>query len=121
MPKVKCVISDVIPLKKHKQNPIIGKWNNFQFIFNVTDNINSEFLIGLAHFQNGEISDEFAENLDICLAKDTQAADDGSPSVLLAISKNNVYDGRIGQGYPTDLKRKFLVVRKKDSEEVMKS
>lgn len=73
---------------------------------------------GLAHFQNGELSDEFAENLDVCLAKDTQAADEGTSSVLLAISKNNVYDGRIGKGYPTDLKRKFLAIRKKNSEEV---
>lgn len=75
-------------------------------------------LIDLAHFQNGEISDEFAENLDICLARDTQATDDGSAPVLLAISDSNVYDGHIGKGYPTDLKRKFLAVRKKDSEEV---
>lgn len=70
----------------------------------------------IAHFQNGELSDEFAENLDICLAKDIQ--EDGKSSVLLATSKNNVYDGYIGKGYPTDLKRTFLAIRKKDSEEV---
>lgn len=124
MPKVKCIISDVIPLKKHKQNPIIGKWN-FCVIYiqspEVQYNCNSDGKHFLAHFQNGEISDEFAENLDICLAKDTQATDDGSPSVLLAISNKNVYDGHIGKGYPTDLKRKFLAVRKKDSEEVCNS
>lgn len=62
------------------------------------------------------MSDEFAESLDICVAKDTQ--NEGTSSVLLAISKNNVYDGYIGKGYPTDLKRKFLAIRKKDSEEV---
>lgn len=25
MPKTKCIITDIIPIKKHKQNPIIGK------------------------------------------------------------------------------------------------
>lgn len=70
----------------------------------------------LAHFQNGELSDEFADNLDICLAKHTNA-EDKSP-VLLAISENNVYDGYVGKGYPTDLKRTFLAIRKKDSEDV---
>lgn len=73
-------------------------------------------LFVLAHFQNGELSDEFAANLDVCLAKDTQ--NDNSPSVLLAVSKDNVYDGYVGKGFPTDLKRTFLAVRKKDSEEV---
>lgn len=73
-------------------------------------------LFVLAHFQNGELSDEFAANVDVCLAKDTQ--NDNSPSVLLAVSKDNVYDGYVGKGFPTDLKRTFLAVRKKDSEEV---
>lgn len=117
MPKVKCIISDVIPLKKHKQNPIIGKVIR-KVLQLITSSISSFGLLffGLAHFQNGELSDEFAGNLDICVAKDTQ--NEGASPVLLAISKNNVYDGYIGKGYPTDLKRKFLAIRKKDSEEV---
>lgn len=69
-----------------------------------------------AHFQNGEISDEFAANVDVCMARDTQNV--SSPPILLAISKDNAYDGYVGKGYPTDLKRTFIAIRKKDSEEV---
>lgn len=70
----------------------------------------------LAHFQNGELSDEFAANLDVCLAKDTQ--NEASPPILVSVSKDNVYDGYIGKGFPTDLKRTFIAIRKKNSEEV---
>lgn len=70
----------------------------------------------LAHFQNGELSDEFAASMDFCLAKDTQT--DIAPSVLLGISNANVYDGYVGRGYPTNLKRTFIAIRKKGSEEV---
>lgn len=68
----------------------------------------------LAHFQNGEVSDEFAANVDVCLAKDTH----NSAPVLLTISKENAYDGYVGKGFPNDLKRTFIAIRKKDSEEV---
>lgn len=70
----------------------------------------------LAHFQNGELSDEFAVGLDVCIAKDSQR--DEMPPVLVAVSNNNVYDGYIGKGFPSDLKRTFIAIRKKNSEEV---
>lgn len=72
--------------------------------------------IRLAHFQNGELSDEFVRGVDVCMAKDSE--NEGSSPVLLAISKNNVYDGVINKGYPTDLERTFIAIRKKNSEEV---
>lgn len=50
------------------------------------------------------------------MAKNTQ--DDKAAPVLLAVSKDNAYDGYVGKGYPTDLKRTFIAIRKKDSEEV---
>lgn len=72
--------------------------------------------MSLAHFQNGELSDEFAANLDVCFGKNTQ--DDGASPVLVAVSKDNVYDGYVGKGFPTDLKRTFIAIRKKNSEKV---
>lgn len=54
--------------------------------------------------------------MDVFKATDTQR--DGSASVLVAVSKKNVYDGYIGQDFPTDLKRTFVAIRKKDSDEV---
>lgn len=69
-----------------------------------------------AHFQNGELSDEFASGLDVCLGTDSQT--DKAASVLVAVSKDNVYDGYVGKDFPTDLKRTFLAIRKKNSEEV---
>lgn len=78
--------------------------------------IHSTYFTVSAHFQNGRISDEFANEMDVFKATDTQQ--DGSPHVLLAVSKNNVYDGYIGQEFPNDLKRSFIAIRKKNSDEV---
>lgn len=52
------------------------------------------------------------------MAKNAQ--DETSANILLTISKDNVYDGIVGRGYPTDLKRTFIAIRKKNSEEVYK-
>lgn len=62
------------------------------------------------------MSDEFAAGLDVCIAKDSQR--DELPPVLVAVSNDNVYDGYIGKGFPSDLKRTFIAIRKKNSEEV---
>lgn len=70
----------------------------------------------LAHYQNGEISDEFAQNFDVCLANDTQT--ENGASVLLTVSKDNVYDGYINKGFPTELKRTFIAIRKANSDKV---
>lgn len=70
----------------------------------------------LAHYQNGTLSDEFASNSDVCLATDTQ--DDKLPKVLLTVSNNNAYDGYVGKDFPTDLKRTFIGIHKKDTNEV---
>lgn len=115
MPKVKCTISEVIPLKKHKQNPIIGKyWQNGIIV--AWSIFKSLCLSVSAHFQNGKVSNEFASEMDVFKGADTQQ--DGAADILVAVSKNNVYDGYIGQDYPTDLKRTFIAIRKKHSDEV---
>lgn len=70
----------------------------------------------VAHYQNGAITKETAANMDVCFADDT--GKDGDNKVALTISNNNVYDGYIGAGFPTDLVKTFIGVRKKDSNEV---
>lgn len=119
MHKTKLTISEVIPLKKQKQNPIIGMcWHcysrNFRF-----DCIQfySIYSILLAHYQNGELSDEFARNLDACVATDMKS--DKKSDVLVTVSNENAYDGYISRDFPTDLRRKFIAIRKKDSSEVI--
>lgn len=72
----------------------------------------------LAHFQNGEIGDELAKNLDVCLASDTQT--EKAEPVLLAVSNNNVYDGYVNKDFPRDLKRTFIAIRKANSDHVSK-
>lgn len=118
MPKIKCTIEEVVPIKKHKQNPIIGEiffgFTKFGSSKGCLFDFNQSF--SLAHYQNGEISDEFAENLDVCLANDTQT--ENASSVLLTVSKDNVYDGYINKGFPIDLKRTFIAVRKANSDKV---
>lgn len=74
------------------------------------------FFFALAHYQNGEISNEFAQNLDVCLANDTQT--ENASAVLLTVSKDNVYDGYINKGFPIDLKRTFIAIRKANSNRV---
>lgn len=118
MPKVKCTIEEVVPIKKQKQNPIIGEIFFFFKEFGSSEDCVFDFNqpFSLAHYQNGEISDEFAENLDVCLANDTQT-EIGS-SVLLTVSKDNVYDGYVNKGFPIDLKRTFIAIRKANSDKV---
>lgn len=71
-----------------------------------------------AHFQNGAISKENAASMDTCLAIDINR-ESGARQVALAISNNNVYDGYIGEGFPTELTKTFIGIRKKDSNEVL--
>lgn len=54
--------------------------------------------------------------MDTCLATDTKKEDEAP--VALVVSGNNVYDGYIGDGFPTDLVKTFIGIRKKDSNEV---
>lgn len=54
--------------------------------------------------------------MDVFKATDTQQ--DGSASVLVAVSKSNVYDGYIGVDAPADLRRRFIAVRKKGADQV---
>ncbi|XP_055308619.1 uncharacterized protein LOC129572634 isoform X2 [Sitodiplosis mosellana] len=94
MTKIKCKIADIIenPAKKQKRNPVI------------------------VQFQNGSLSNEFASGLDVCIAKDIQ--NENTSSLLLALSKDNVYDGLIDRNPSCNLKKTFIGVRKKTSEEV---
>lgn len=119
MPKVKCTIGDVVPLKKLKQNPIIGKIVFFfpsHCIGRAKQSHSRRHVIYVAHFQNGTISDEFANEMDVFRATDTQQ--DGSASVLVAVSKSNVYDGYVGLDAAADLRRRFIAVRKKGADQV---
>lgn len=70
----------------------------------------------LAHYQNGELSDEFSKNLDACIAIDTKS--DKKANVLVTVSNENAYDGYVSRNFPTDLKKKFIAIRKKDSSKV---
>lgn len=56
--------------------------------------------------------------MDTCLAIDTHRQG-GAKQVALAVSNNNVYDGYIGDGFPTELTKTFIGIRKKDSNEVL--
>lgn len=118
MPKLKCTIKEVVPIKKHKQNPIIGKLWKLIFKRGLKLEISYHFFSFTARYQNGEISDEFAQSLDVCLATDTQT-EDHSP-VLMTISNKNVYDGYVNKNARTDLKRKFIAVRKANTNNVSK-
>ncbi|XP_031637778.1 uncharacterized protein LOC116350183 isoform X3 [Contarinia nasturtii] len=88
MSKTQSTIDEIIPIKKHKQNPIV------------------------AYFQNGQMTDNFAANLDVCTVKDS------TNKILLAISKDNIYDGYIDHSSLTKLNKTFLAIRKKKSEKV---
>lgn len=55
--------------------------------------------------------------MDTCLAIDTNRKANAK-QVALAVSNNNVYDGYIGDGFPTELTKTFIGIRKKDSNEV---
>lgn len=70
-----------------------------------------------AHYQNGELSDEFARDLDACVATDTK--DEKKANVLVTVSNDNAYDGYVSRNFPTDLRRKFIAIRKKDSSQVL--
>lgn len=82
-------------------------------------NGNNCFISFTAHYQNGEIGEEFTRNLDVCLATDTQT--EKTEPVLLTISNNNAYDGYVGKDFRTDLKRTFVAVRKANSDKVLNS
>lgn len=72
-------------------------------------------IYSVAHF-SGEPNDDFVANLDILPAKNKE--DENCAEILLAVSEDNLYDGIVGRGYPTDLKRTFIAIRKKGSDEV---
>lgn len=54
--------------------------------------------------------------MDTCLAVDTAKGHD--TKVALVVSNNNVYDGYISQGFPTELQKTYIGIRKKDTNEV---
>lgn len=54
--------------------------------------------------------------MDACIGIDT--ANERNDSLLIAISKNNVYEGYIDKGYPTNLRKTLIGIRKRDSNEV---
>lgn len=54
--------------------------------------------------------------MDTCLAVDTDKAH--GAKVAIVVSNNNVYDGYVGQGFPTDLVKTYIGIRKKDTNEV---
>lgn len=65
---------------------------------------------------SGEISDEFSSNLDVLIAKDNRTAN--TSSLVLAFTEDNVYDGFIYSSFPNNLRKSFVGIRKKSSEEV---
>lgn len=54
--------------------------------------------------------------MDTCLAVNTEEGHD--TKVALVVTNNNVYDGYVGKGFPTDLVKTYIGIRKKDSNEV---
>lgn len=76
------------------------------------------FVLFSVKFQNGSLSDEFSSGLDICIAKKIQNDNNDASSLLLALSKDNVYDGLIDGNSSSNLKKLFIGIRKRTSEEV---
>lgn len=50
------------------------------------------------------------------MAKDTN--NDDSSAILMAISKNNLYDGVLQKGFPTNKKRRLIAIGKKKLNQV---
>lgn len=69
-------------------------------------------------FQNGSLSDEFSSGLDIRIAKGIQNDNTDASSLLLALSNDNVYGGLIDANSSCNLKKMFIGIRKRTSEEV---
>lgn len=57
--------------------------------------------------------------MDACIATDTNVNAYKKADVLVTVSNENAYDGYVSRDFPTDLRRKFIAIRKKDSSEVI--
>ena len=54
--------------------------------------------------------------MDACLGRNKEK--ENNSEVAMAITDNNVYAGYVGEGFPTDLAKTYIGIRKKDSNEV---
>lgn len=119
---VKCKVTEVIPLSKIHENPVLGMFytdteQSTLHRQHKTSQLPTFYMFQFAqsastvHFQNGSLQPN--HGLECLLARN-----DTNRLLAIAAQEDNVYTGTVGEGFAGDLMRNFIGIRNKVTNKV---